>query len=435
MPWLTLLVVPLVPVYLNLQSRYRYSSRDIKRLSSNALSPLYAHFTETLQGMLTIRSMGAAGRFKRDFLVKLEESIRAQLTASAAQQWLAFRLQLIGSMLVGGSGLVAAVTSSHSTDPGLVGLAVSYALSITAMLGGVLSALAETEQELVAVERVNKYSQIEPEVNAAGSSKAPFGWPCQGVVQFSNVYLKYREYLTPALRDVNLETAPCERIGIAGRTGAGKSSILSALLRVAPLSHGRIQVDCVDISTLPLDVLRSRIAVVPQHPFLFSGTIRENMDPRGFHMDSKIWSALNDCMATALVQSLGGLNARLDDGGSNLSAGQKQLLCLARAILKNSKVVCIDEGTANLDADSETAIQLVLRNAFRSSTVILIAHRATSIQNTDRICVMSEGSIVESGPFAELAADPTSLYYSMMQNLREPHLSETSPTQSIDLLL
>lgn len=146
MPWLTLLVVPLIPVYLNLQSRYRHSSRDIKRLSSNALSPLYAHFTETLTGLSTIRAMGAASRFKRDFLVKLEESIRAQLTASAAQQWLAIRLQLIGSALVGGSGLVAAVTSSHATSPGLVGLAVSYALTITGMLGGVLSALAETEQ-------------------------------------------------------------------------------------------------------------------------------------------------------------------------------------------------------------------------------------------------------------------------------------------------
>lgn len=146
MPWLTLLVVPMCPVYLSLQNRYRHSSRDIKRLSSNALSPLYAHFTETLHGLTTIRAMAASTRFKRDFLVKLEECIRAQLTAAAAQQWLALRLQLLGSILVGGAGMVAAITSAHSSSPGMVGLAISYALSITGLLGGVLTALAETEQ-------------------------------------------------------------------------------------------------------------------------------------------------------------------------------------------------------------------------------------------------------------------------------------------------
>lgn len=146
MPWLTLLVVPLCPVYLSIQSRYRHSSRDIKRLSSNALSPLYEHFTETLQGLITIRAMSSTTRFKRDFLVKLEECIRAQLTATAAQQWLAIRLQFLGALLVGGSGLVAAITSAQVTSPGMVGLAISYALSITGLLGGVLSAFAETEQ-------------------------------------------------------------------------------------------------------------------------------------------------------------------------------------------------------------------------------------------------------------------------------------------------
>lgn len=267
---------------------------------------------------------------------------------------------------------------------------------------------------------------MDQEVNANGSTSPPVGWPCQGVMSFHNVYLKYRDYLTPALIDINLETTPCERVGLAGRTGAGKSSILSALLRVAPVSHGRIHIDGVDISTLPLYVLRSRIALVPQQPFLFSGTIRENMDPRGFDLDSKIWSALSDCRATPLVQSLGGLNAQLDSAGGNLSAGQKQLLCLARAILKNSKVVCIDEGTANLDAESETAIQLVLRTAFQSSTVILIAHRSTSLQNTDRILVLSDGRIIESGPSAELEGDSSSQYHSMMQNHRDKRISESS---------
>lgn len=192
MPWLGLLIVPLCPIYLSIQSKYRQSSRDIKRLSSNALSPLYSHFTETLQGIATIRAMRHANRFRRDFSVKLEESIRAQLTSSAAQQWLALRLQIIGCILVGGSGVVASITSAHLNSPGMVGLAISYSLSITGLLGGVLSAFAETEQEFVAVERIGKYCDLEPEVKVDGSVNPPFGWPCQGVISFEGVCLKYR---------------------------------------------------------------------------------------------------------------------------------------------------------------------------------------------------------------------------------------------------
>lgn len=183
-------------------------------------------------------------------------------------------------------------------------------------------------------------------------------------------------------------------------------------------------------------MLRSRIALVPQEPFIFAGTIRENIDPHGLHLDSSIWNVINQCLATPLCQSLGGLNAELESGGSNLSLGQKQLLCLARALLKNSKVpkfcelamtktnknlilfsqiVCIDEGTANLDNDSETAIQLVLRNAFRSSTVLLISHRLT-LQQTDRIIVMDHGEIVEEGDSNVLANDPNSLFYGMLSS-------------------
>lgn len=148
----------------------------------------------------------------------------------------------------------------------------------------------------------------------------------------------FREHLSAALIGIDLETAACERIGVVGRTGAGKSSLLAAMARIEPISSGTIKIDCVDIGTLPIDVLRNRIAFVPQEPFLFSGTIRENMDPRGLHLDSQIWSAINKCLATPLVQSLGGLDGQLEYGGSNLSSGQRQLLCMARALLKNSKV-------------------------------------------------------------------------------------------------
>uniref|UniRef100_A0A1L8DUP1 ABC-type xenobiotic transporter n=1 Tax=Nyssomyia neivai TaxID=330878 RepID=A0A1L8DUP1_9DIPT len=415
LPWLILLVAPLCPVYLTLQSRYRHASRDIKRLSSNALSPLYAHFTETLQGMTTIWAMRASGRFRRDFLVKVEESTRAQLTACAAQQWLALRLQFLGATLVGGAGILAALTSAHETNPSFVGLAIAYALSITSLLGGVLNALAETEQELIAVERVGQYCELEEEVNADGSVDPPFGWPCQGVVCFDSVVMKYRDHLPPALKRVTFETSSFERVGIVGRTGAGKSSIIASIMRVAPLSLGKCVIDYVDVATLPLSVLRNRIALVPQEPFLFGGTVRDNLDPRRMHFDSEIWSAISACLAAPLVHGLGGLSGFIAPGGANVSAGERQLLSLARAMLKNSKVVCIDEGTANLNAASEIAIRSVLRTAFRSSTVIFIAHRLSGLQNTDRIFVMEGGEIVETGHPSNLQDDENSLFHAMVR--------------------
>lgn len=416
MPWLSLVIVPMIPVYLSLQYRYRYASRDIKRLSSNALSPLYTHFTETLQGLITIRTMRASVRFQRDFHTKLEESIKAQLTSAAAQNWLSIRLQLLGAVLVGGAGILAAVTSAHATNPGLVGLAISYALSITHILGGVLNALAETEQELVAIERIDQYLQIEGEENSKGSVNPPFGWPAQGALNFQNVELCYREHLAPAIRNFNLKTEAFERLAIVGRTGAGKTSILAALMRIAPLSKGEITLDSVNLKTLALNVLRDRIGVIPQEPFLFEGTVRENLDPRSAYYDSEIWHAITHCSAaTYLVQSLGGLDGKLDRGGINLSAGQKQLLCLSRALLKNSKVICVDEGTSNLDDDSEFAMHEALRCSFKSSTVIFIAHRLNGLENMDRIVVMDQGEIREQGTPKELALNRNSLFFSMLE--------------------
>lgn len=190
---------------------------------------------------------------------------------------------------------------------------------------------------------------------------------------------------------------------------------MASLIRIAPLATGFITIDTVDVSTLPLSVLRSRIAVVPQDAFLFSGTIRENLDPRGLHLDSHIWDAIHRCLASPLVQRLGGLNGVLDTKGSNISAGQKQLLCLARALLRKSKVVIFDEGTSNLDSESENAIHLILRNAFESSTVLLIAHRLNGLQETNRIFVVDDGEIVEEGYSQVLATDPTSRFYALLQ--------------------
>jgi ATP-binding cassette subfamily C (CFTR/MRP) protein 10 len=309
------------------------------------------------------------------------------------------------------------------SSPEFVGLTISYSLSITSLLAGFLNAVAETEQEFVAVERVDQYCDLEKEINANGSADPPFGWPYQGEIEFENVHLRYRDHLPYALNGITNKIEPCEKVGIVGRTGAGKSSLVSSILRTVPITKGKITIDHVNIATLSLDVLRTRVAVVPQEPFLFNGTVRENLDPRGIYLENELWDAITSCLVSPLVQSLGGLSAKIESCGSNLSAGQKQLLCLTRAMLKRSKIVLVDEGTANLDYESETAIQIVLKNQFKARTVLMIAHRLSGLNHADRIICMKNGEILEEGTPYNLSNNPETYFYSMLQEQQNlgPH--------------
>lgn len=257
LPWLCLVLIPLIPVYHWLQYNYRLTSRELKRLSSVTLSPIYSHFNETLQGLPTIRALRATQRFKRDNEDNIEANQKAQFASFAASQWLGIRLQLIGVAMVTGVGLLAVIQHQFDiVNPGLVGLAISYALSITSLLSGVVNAFTETEREMIAVERVNQYiDEVEPEVDNS-IMNPPYAWPSQGVVSFNNVVMKYREHLAPSLKGVTFETRPAEKIGIVGRTGAGKSSLFSAIFRLVPLHSGSILIDAVNISHISTNCLR-----------------------------------------------------------------------------------------------------------------------------------------------------------------------------------
>ncbi|KAL6434971.1 hypothetical protein ACFW04_005255 [Cataglyphis niger] len=268
-------------------------------------------------------------------------------------------------------------------DPGLIGLAITYALSVTGLLSGVVNSFTETEREMIAVERVKQYLDHVPTENMIGANP-PYAWPTQGVVEFKDVVLKYRDHLVPSLKEVTFITRPAEKIGVVGRTGAGKSSLLASLFRLTEISSGSILIDNVNIQTLQLNALRSRLAIIPQNPFLFSGTIRENVDPLNQYTDMHIYKTLEKCKVHSLVYRLGGFGAVLDEGGSNLSAGQRQLFCLVRAVLHNAKIVCIDEATANVDQETDKSIQATIKFSFQSATVITIAHRIKTIMHCDR---------------------------------------------------
>ncbi|XP_044256061.1 ATP-binding cassette sub-family C member 10 [Tribolium madens] len=415
LPWICLVLIPLIPVYHWLQYTYRLTSRELKRISSVTLSPVYSHFNESLQGLTTIRAMRATQRFKRDNEENVDANIKAQFASQAAARWLGLRLQFIGVAMVSGVSFIAIIQHQYDVaDPGLVGLALSYALSVTSALNGVVNAFTETEREMIAVERVNQYIKDIPPESTHCVIDPPFGWPSQGVIAFKNVVLKYREHLPPSLRFVSFETRPSEKIGVVGRTGAGKSSLLSALFRLVELYSGEISIDSVNISRVSLQALRSRLFCIPQEPFLFSGTLKENLDPLGEFRDNEIWDALKKVNLTETIRRLGGLKNIVVGGGVNFSVGQKQLICLARAVLHNAKILCIDEATANVDRETDRQIQQTLRSAFRKSTVLTIAHRVQTILDCDRVLVMHDGQVVEFDQPDNLLANPHSLFYQLV---------------------
>ncbi|KAG5326417.1 MRP7 protein, partial [Pseudoatta argentina] len=395
LPWIFLILAPLIPIYHWIQNHYRLTSREVKRLSSITLSPLYAHFNETLSGLTSIRAFRTVPRFKQENELLLEASQKTQFASIAIGQWLALRLQLIGVGLLAGVSIMAVLQHQYNiADPGLIGLAITYALSVTGLLSGVVNSFTETEREMIAVERIKQYLDNVPTENTMGTNP-PYAWPSQGVVEFREVVLKYRDHLVPSLKEVTFVTRPAEKIGVVGRTGAGKSSLLASLFRLTEINSGSILIDNVNIQTLSLKALRSRLAIIPQNPFLFSGTIRENVDPLDQYTDMHIYKTLEKCKVHSLVHRLGGLGAILDEGGSNLSAGQKQLFCLVRAVLHNAKIVCIDEATANVDQETDKFIQSMIKSSFQSATVITIAHRIRTIMHCDRVLVIGDGEVLE----------------------------------------
>ncbi|CAH2245853.1 jg8527 [Pararge aegeria aegeria] len=412
LPWLLVGVLPMAFIYYRLQRRYRITSRQLKRLQSVALSPVYVHFNDTLEGLSNIRALGAAARWAERGEESVERWQRAALCGAAASQWLALRLQAAAAAAVAGAALVAVLQrATHAADPGLVGLAISYALSMTSMLSSVLNSFTETEREMIAVERVGEYiTQVEGE--KMDGESPPYGWPSHGVISFEDVFLKYgaRENGESALRGVTFSSHPGERIAVVGRTGAGKSSLLRAVLRLTPCASGRVCVDGVDVATLHLQALRSRIGIIPQEPFIFSGNIRENVDPLRQYLDAEVWRALDACGARDVVTARGGLSAPADQ----MSRGHAQMLCLVRALLQKAKILLVDEATANLDQESERVILDTIRCSFGGSTVVFVAHRLTGVLECSRVLVLGGGRLLELRPPEDALADPTSHLYKLL---------------------
>ncbi|XP_067143928.1 LOW QUALITY PROTEIN: ATP-binding cassette sub-family C member 10 [Centruroides vittatus] len=417
LPWLIILLIPLAAAYYFIQNYYRCTSRELKRLSSVSLSPVYTHISETLNGHTVIRTFCASSRFQHELSEKLDKNQQARFATMLASQWLNLRLQLIGVVIVTGVAFIAVFEHSvSSVDPSLVGLALSYALSVTGLLNGVVTYLTETEKEMVSVERTMQYIDgITPETTD-GFEQVPFGWPTHGVISFSNVSLQYRRNLPYVLKNVSFETLPGENLGIVGRTGSGKSSLLQALFRLIEIDEGEIYIDGVNTAFLSLKDLRSHLSIIPQDPFLFNASVKENLDPKECFSETELWRALHHCHMEEEIKRLGGLNISIGEGGQIFSSGQKQLLCLARAILCKTKVLCLDEATSNIDYDTDSLIQKTIKSAFAQTTILTIAHRIETVRKCNRVIVMKDGKIVEFDNPTILLENPNSYFSQLAVN-------------------
>jgi ATP-binding cassette, subfamily C (CFTR/MRP), member 1 len=429
---------PLLIIFLFSAGYYRASAREVKRFESVLRSHVFAKFGEGLTGVSSIRAYGLSHRFVSELRKAIDEMNAAYYLTFSNQRWLAVRLDLIGNLLVFTVGILV-VTSRFSVPPSIGGLVLSYILAIVQMIQFTVRQLAEVENGMNAVERVRFYgNSLEEEAPLHTVDVRPT-WPEKGEIIFDNVEMRYRANLPLVLQGLSMHVQGGERIGIVGRTGAGKSSIMSTLFRLVELSGGRITIDGLDISTIGLHDLRSRLAIIPQDPTLFRGTVRSNLDPFQEHTDLELWSALRqadlvspetpatlpmakdkETSATETTntsepptpvraaeqqqqqQQRIHLDSPVEEDGLNFSLGQRQLMALARALVRNSQIIVCDEATSSVDVETDDKIQRTMAAGFKGKTLLCIAHRLRTIVGYDRICVMDAGRIAELGTPREL---------------------------------
>ncbi|KHJ99613.1 ABC transporter, ATP-binding protein [Oesophagostomum dentatum] len=405
-PIVFLPTLPLILLFFLLRVVYLASSRDVKRLEATTRSPLYSHISAFMNGLFTVRAFGK----QKDVL---HEYHRAQNINTAAfgltlttSRWFAVCIDWLVAIFV---SIVAfsSVFTTVTMSSGEVALMLVYAVQLTGFFSWIMRQSAELQNGMVSVERIVQYTELESEHDDTLAQEAPKSWPTEGHIVVSNMYMKYDEDGEYVLKNISLDIKPREKIGIVGRTGAGKSSLLRALFRLTQPSSGSVIIDGIDTATLSLKELRRSIAIIPQEPVLFIGSLRRNLDPFNQYSDEELWRVIDQVELKPVVMELaGGLESPMHEGGANFSVGQRQLVCLARALLRNSRILVIDEATANVDPRTDALIQQTIRKSFSNATVLTIAHRLNTIMDSDRVLVLKDGEVAEFGPAHELLQKP-----------------------------
>lgn len=380
-------------------------------------APIIDHFSGTVAGCTTIRCFEKQDQFSTLNVERVNSNIRMDFHNNAANEWLGLRLEMIGSIILCFSALLLVTLPRSMVNPDLVGLSLSYGFALNLSLYWLVLTVCQIENKMVAVERISQYSDLPSEAPLViEGSQPPPSWPQEGTIMLQDLKLRYRPNTPLVLKGLSLTIRGGERVGVVGRTGSGKSTLLQALFRLVEPASGRIIVDGIDIGTLGLSDLRSKLAIIPQEPTLFEGTVRTNIDPLGVYSDKEIWDTLEKCQLRTIVEDKPGkLDFKVVDDGDNWSVGQKQLFCLGRAILKRSRILFLDEATASVDSQTDAMIQKAVRVEFASSTVISIAHRILSVLDSDKVLVLDAGLVQEYDSPTKLKSRQGGLFASLLR--------------------
>uniref|UniRef100_A0A8C7D982 Cystic fibrosis transmembrane conductance regulator n=1 Tax=Oncorhynchus kisutch TaxID=8019 RepID=A0A8C7D982_ONCKI len=413
-PWILIPLVPLVIVFLFLRRYFLQTSRDVKRLESTTRSPVFSHLSSSLQGLWTIRAFRAEERFQNTFDTYQDLHSESWFLFLVTSRWFAVRLDGMCAVFVTITAF-GCLLLRDQVEAGSVGLALSYAVTLMGMFQWGVRQSAEVENMMTSVERVVEYTELESEAPWETQKRPPPEWPSQGLITFDRVSFSYSSDGPVVLKDMKAMFRPKEKVGIVGRTGAGKSSLVSALFRLAE-PEGRIYIDGVLTSEIGLHDLRQKMSIIPQDPVLFTGTMRKNLDPFSQHTDEDLWNALQEVQLKSVVEELPNkMETVLAESGSNFSVGQRQLVCLARAVLRKNRILIIDEATANVDPRTDELIQKTIRDKFRECTVLTIAHRLNTIIDSDRILVLDAGQIHAYDEPHTLLQNHDGIFFKMVQ--------------------
>ncbi|CAF1415513.1 unnamed protein product [Rotaria sordida] len=406
-------LIPLTILFAYVQRIYISSSRQLRRLDSvTRLSSIRAYHVQQ-------RFIDMSDKF-------MDRNQSCNFASSVANRWLGVRLEMIANLIILFTSITSVFIRNHLTA-GTVGLMITYALQITNSLNLLVRTSSEIETNIVSVERINEYAELNSEAPWEIPAKKPSSnWPTNGSIQINELSMKYRENLQLVLKDVTVNVEDGEKIGIVGRTGSGKTSLCLALFRIIEPTTGTIIIDNVDIRSIGLHDLRSKITIIPQDVVIFAGTVRFNIDPLGNYSDAEIWTVLELVhMKGRVILMENGLSYLLAEGGQNMSAGERQLLCLARALLRKSKIFILDEATAAIDMETDRLIQLTIRSAFKDATVLTIAHRLHTILDSTKILVLSDGCVQEYDDPIRLATNPNSAFAKLLHdaNIRPSNIT------------
>lgn len=431
-PWFAAAALPILFIYIYTINYFRPVYRESKRLESVARSPVYAHFSETLGGLITIRAFKDADRFIKSNMKLVDESIRSYYVMKSADRWLSLRLELIGCVVCFLAALLAVLHGRSSSYASIAGVSLTYAISVTGLLNWTVRSFVQVEAGMNCVERVLFYTNHIPHESETGT-EPPADWPRTGDVEIRNLNMRYRKDTQLVLKDVSFTVKSGHRIGLVGRTGSGKSSLMLAIMRLvepevgdAGNATGPIMIDGLDTMSVPLSSLRKQVGIIPQNPTLFSGTVRSNLDPFNEKEDAELWRCLELCELKSQVVTMGGLDGAVSEYGENMSQGQRQLLCLGRALLMNCRVLLLDEATSSIDLQTDAIVQRTIRENFTDCTILTIAHRLETVIDNDKILVLDDGRVMEYDEPYALLQNQDSLFASIVSEMGESALQRLS---------